>query len=106
MRGVDERWDSSGSGRLGDSPVIGAGNYADNRFGSAAVPVVARWPSAARRRRASSCTCVTASSLAEALEAAMIDLRHLDDPFAGDRTNVMNIIDGCWRERQRCFDVR
>lgn len=75
-------------GRMGDSPVIGAGNYADNRWGGAAC--TGRGEMAQR--------CVTAysvvtfmrfgMSLDEALRQAMKDLESLDDPFASE----MNIV--------------
>ena len=75
-------------GRMGDSPVIGAGNYADNRWGGAAC--TGRGEMAQR--------CVTAHSvvtfmrfgmsLDEALRQAMKDLEHLDDPYASE----MNIV--------------
>lgn len=75
-------------GRLGDSPIIGAGNYADNRWGAAAC--TGRGEMAQR--------CLTAHSVVtfmrfgmtieNALRAAMIDLRALDDPYASE----MNIV--------------
>jgi beta-aspartyl-peptidase (threonine type) len=75
-------------GRMGDSPIIGAGNYADNRWGAAAC--TGRGEMAQR--------CVTAHSvvtfmrfgmsLEEALYQAMKDLEQLDDPYASE----MNII--------------
>lgn len=75
-------------GRMGDSPVIGAGNYADNRWGAAAC--TGRGEMAQR--------CVTAHSvvtfmrfgmsLEESLQQAMRDLDSLDDPFASE----MNIL--------------
>lgn len=75
-------------GRLGDSPIIGAGNYADNRWGAAAC--TGRGEMAQR--------CCTAHSvvtfmrfgmdLPKALTTAMTDLRSLDDPFASE----MNIV--------------
>jgi beta-aspartyl-peptidase (threonine type) len=75
-------------GRLGDSPIIGAGNYADNRWGAAAC--TGRGEMAQR--------CLTAHSvvtfmrfgktLPEALTMAMEDLRSLDDPYASE----MNIV--------------
>lgn len=75
-------------GRLGDSPIIGAGNYADNRWGAAAC--TGRGEMAQR--------CCTAHSvvtfmrfgmtLDEALRTAMTDLNHLDDPYASE----MNIV--------------
>ena len=75
-------------GRMGDSPIIGAGNYADNRWGAAAC--TGRGEMAQR--------CVTAHSVVtfmrfgmsieEALQQAMVDLNQLDDPFASE----MNIL--------------
>lgn len=75
-------------GRLGDSPIIGAGNYADNRWGAAAC--TGRGEMAQR--------CCTAHSvvmfmrfgmpLAEALKTALLDLQALDDPYASE----MNVI--------------
>lgn len=75
-------------GRMGDSPIIGAGNYVDDRWGAAAC--TGRGEMAQR--------CVTAHSvvtfmrfglsLEEALRLAMNDLSHLDDPYI----NEMNIV--------------
>ncbi|MDQ3043937.1 MAG: N(4)-(beta-N-acetylglucosaminyl)-L-asparaginase [Chloroflexota bacterium] len=75
-------------GRLGDSPVIGAGNYADNRWGAAAC--TGRGEMAQR--------CCTAHSVvtfmrfgmdvADAARQAMEDLRALDDPYASE----MNLV--------------
>src|SRR6478736_2592745 len=75
-------------GRLGDSPIIGAGNYADNRWGAAACT--------GRGEMALRC-CTSHSvvmfmrfgmSIEDALRQAMIDLRSLDDPYRSE----MNII--------------
>jgi beta-aspartyl-peptidase (threonine type) len=73
---------------MGDSPIIGAGNYADNRWGAAAC--TGRGEMAQR--------CVTAHSVVtfmrfgmsieEALRTAMTDLEVLDDPYASE----MNIV--------------
>ena len=71
-------------GRLGDSPIVGAGNYADNRWGAAACT--------GRGEMAQRCctahTVVTmmrcGHNLDAALELAMADLIALDDPFAGE----------------------
>lgn len=81
-------WAWKWPGRMGDSPIIGAGNYADNRWGAAAC--TGRGEMAQR--------CVTAHSVVmfmrfgmsidEALLQAMNDLNALDDPFASE----MNII--------------
>jgi beta-aspartyl-peptidase (threonine type) len=68
-------------GRLGDSPVIGAGNYADNRYGAAAC--TGRGEMAVRL-----CTAHTVvralkegRSLADAAREAMIEIRDLPDRF-------------------------
>jgi beta-aspartyl-peptidase (threonine type) len=75
-------------GRLGDSPVIGAGNYADNRWGAAAC--TGRGEMAQRCLTAHSVVTFMrfGQSLPEALETAMKDLAHLDDPYASE----MNIV--------------
>jgi beta-aspartyl-peptidase (threonine type) len=85
-------WGFKWPGRLGDSPIIAAGNYADNRFGAAAC--TGRGEMAIRCATAHSVVMYMrhGQSLEAALENAMVDLRHLDDPFAGDRSNVMNIV--------------
>jgi beta-aspartyl-peptidase (threonine type) len=74
-------------GRMGDTPVIGAGNYADNRHGAAACT----------GRGEMTIRCATAHSvvhamqlglsLEAALRAAMADLNGLPDPFA-NRVNI------------------
>ncbi len=84
-------WGFKWPGRLGDSPIIGAGNYADNRYGAAAC--TGRGEMAIR--------CATAHSvvmylrfgftLEDALRQAMLDLRALDDPYA-EADTVMNIV--------------
>lgn len=76
-------WSWKYPGRLGDSPVIGAGNYADNRYGAAAC--TGRGEMAMR--------CCTAHSvvmylkmgmtLMEAGSAATLDLAYLVDPYFG-----------------------
>jgi beta-aspartyl-peptidase (threonine type) len=81
-------WQWKYPGRLGDSPIIAAGNYADNRYGAAAC--TGRGEMAIR--------CATARSvvlymkmgmrLEAALAEAMVDLQSLDDPYAAG----MNVI--------------
>lgn len=75
-------------GRMGDSPVIGAGNYADNRWGSAAC--TGRGEMAQRCLTAHSVVTFMrfGMSLDDALRQGMQDLDHLDDPYASE----MNII--------------
>jgi beta-aspartyl-peptidase (threonine type) len=75
-------------GRMGDSPIIGAGNYADNRWGAAAC--TGRGEMAQRCLTAHSVVMFMrfGMSLDEALEQAMNDLAHLDDPYKSE----MNIV--------------
>ncbi|MDP9354909.1 MAG: N(4)-(beta-N-acetylglucosaminyl)-L-asparaginase [Chloroflexota bacterium] len=75
-------------GRLGDSPIIGAGNYADDRWGAAAC--TGRGEMAMRCCTAHSVVTFMrcGMSLSEALTTAMQDLRALDDPYASE----MNIV--------------
>ena len=75
-------------GRLGDSPVIGSGNYADNRYGAAACTGMGEM--AIR-----GCTAFSVishmkygKSVEEATKLAMKELRYLGGKFIGD----MNII--------------
>lgn len=81
-------------GRLGDSPVIGAGNYADTRYGAAAC--TGRGEMAIR--------CATARSIVLYLKMgleleaagreAFRDLAALVDPFAGSMNAVVMTADG------------
>ena len=75
-------------GRLGDSPIIGAGNYADNRYGAAAC--TGRGEMAQRCLTAHSVVMFMrfGKSLTDALRHAAEDLRDLDDPYASE----MNIV--------------
>lgn len=75
-------------GRMGDSPIIGAGNYADNRWGAATC--TGRGEMAQRCLTAHSVVTFMrfGMSLDEALHQAMKDLEHLDDPYASE----MNIV--------------
>ncbi len=84
-------WGFKWPGRLGDSPVIGAGNYADTRYGAAAC--TGRGEMAIRACTAHSVVFYMkmGMSLDEALTAAMKDLADQVDPYA-ERMNVMNIV--------------
>lgn len=81
-------------GRLGDSPIIGAGNYADNRWGAAAC--TGRGEMAQRACTAHSVVTFLrfGQSLDQAVTAAMTDLRSLDDPFASEMNIVALDADG------------
>ena len=75
-------------GRLGDSPIVGAGNYADDRYGAAAC--TGRGEMALRCCTAHSVVMFLrfGMSLEGALRTAMDDLRALDDPYASE----MNVV--------------
>jgi beta-aspartyl-peptidase (threonine type) len=84
-------WGFKWPGRVGDSPIIGAGNYADNRYGAAAC--TGRGEMAIRGATAYSIVRYMREgrALDDALGHAMLDLRDLLDPFA-ERVNVMNAV--------------
>jgi len=71
-------------GRLGDSPVIGAGNYCDNRYGAAAC--TGRGEMAIRCATARSVVLYMklGMSVADALAEAQRDLWALEDAFYGN----------------------
>lgn len=71
-------------GRVGDSPIIGAGNYADQRYGAACC--TGRGEMAQRLCTAHSVVTFMRCglSLEEALERAAEDLHQLADPFWGE----------------------
>ena len=75
-------------GRVGDSPIIGAGNYCDNRYGAAAC--TGRGEMAIRATTAHSVVLYMkmGMNLEAALTEAMQDLTHLEDAFYGG----MNIV--------------
>ena len=75
-------------GRLGDSPIIGAGNYADNRYGAAACTGMGEMAIRACTAHSLVLYMKMGLSLAEASEHAMKDLRDLDGRFI----SVMNLI--------------
>ncbi len=84
-------WGFKWPGRLGDSPIIAAGNYADNRWGAAAC--TGRGEMAIRAATSHSVVSFMrhGMSLDEALRQAMLDLSYFPDKFA-ERENVMNIV--------------
>jgi len=81
-------------GRLGDSPVIGAGNYADNLYGAAAC--TGRGEMAIRCGTARSIVLYMKMglSLEAAGREAFADLERLVDPFAGSMNSIAMAHDG------------
>lgn len=85
-------WGFKWPGRVGDTPIIGAGNYADNRYGAAGC--TGRGEMAIRAATAHSVVTFMrmGQSLEEALRQAMLDLRDLEDRFAERYAGIMNIV--------------
>jgi beta-aspartyl-peptidase (threonine type) len=68
-------------GRVGDSPVIGAGNYADNRYGACACTGYGEMAIRCGTARSVTLYLKLGFSLERAAREAMTDLRHLTVPF-------------------------
>jgi L-asparaginase / beta-aspartyl-peptidase len=66
-------------GRLGDTPVIGAGNYADDRYGAAACTGWGELAIRAGTARSVVAALAAGCGLADACTAAMADLADLED---------------------------
>jgi beta-aspartyl-peptidase (threonine type) len=81
-------WFAKYPGRLGDSPVIGAGNYADNRYGAAACTGMGEMAIRASTARSVVLYIKMGLSLEEAGRQAMQDLNDLGGHYLDD----MNII--------------
>ena len=82
-------------GRVGDSPIIGAGNYADDRWGAAAC--TGRGEMAQRLCTAHSVVTFMrfGYSLDDALALAIQDLNALEDPYRGE-VNILAVDrEGC-----------
>lgn len=75
-------------GRIGDSPIIGAGNYADNRYGACACTGMGEMAIRAGTARSLVLYLKMGMSLVEAARQAMTDLRDLGGDFIGG----MNLI--------------
>jgi beta-aspartyl-peptidase (threonine type) len=75
-------------GRVGDSPIIGAGNYCDNRYGAACCTGRGEMAIRASTARSVVLYLKAGMSLEEALTEAMEDLWSLEDPYYG-RMNIV-----------------
>jgi beta-aspartyl-peptidase (threonine type) len=75
-------------GRLGDSPIIGAGNYCDNRYGAAACTGRGEMAIRASTARSVVLYMKLGMTLEQALTEAMQDLWPLEDPYYG-RMNIV-----------------
>lgn len=81
-------WFAKYPGRLGDSPIIGAGNYADNRYGAAACTGLGEMSIRASTARSVVFYMKMGFSLEQAGIQAMRDLNDLGGNYIGD----MNIV--------------
>ncbi|MFQ5593030.1 MAG: N(4)-(beta-N-acetylglucosaminyl)-L-asparaginase, partial [Anaerolineae bacterium] len=70
-------------GRLGDSPIIGAGGYADNRYGAAACTGRGEMAICFSTARSVVLYMKMGLSVEEACVEAMNDFKALQDPYAG-----------------------
>jgi beta-aspartyl-peptidase (threonine type) len=77
-------------GRVGDSPVIGAGNYADDRYGACACTGYGEMAIRAGTARSVVLYLKMGLSLERACREAMTDLRHLPVPLS-PRMNLVAI---------------
>lgn len=75
-------------GRVGDSPIIGAGNYADNRFGAAACTGLGEMAIRASTAHSVVFYLKMGMSIEEAGKRAMLDLNDLGGPYL----SVMNFV--------------
>jgi beta-aspartyl-peptidase (threonine type) len=75
-------------GRLGDSPIIGAGNYADNRYGAAACTGMGEMAIRASTAHSLVFYMKMGMSVAEAGQRAMADLNDLGGAYL-DRMNLI-----------------
>ncbi len=74
-------WPWSYPGRLGDSPVIGAGSYADNRWGAAASTGTGEVVLRTSATRSIILYMKMGAEVGPAVRMAMADLRDLNDPL-------------------------
>lgn len=86
-------------GRVGDSPIIGAGNYCDNRFGGCACTGYGEMAMRANTAHSLVLYMKMGMSLSRAAREAMKDLRALSVPFAPG----MNLIAADARGRHAGF---
>ena len=83
-------WAFKYPGRVGDSPLIGAGNYCDDRYGACACTGLGEWAIRAGTARMVVSSLQHGLSLAEACEGGVKDLA--DIPLPPDIEPVMNLI--------------
>jgi beta-aspartyl-peptidase (threonine type) len=83
-------WAFKYPGRVGDSPLIGAGNYCDDRYGACACTGLGEWAIRAGTARAVVQHLAYGLTLEEACRAAIADL--LSIPLPSDVEPIMNLV--------------
>ncbi len=83
-------WAFKYPGRVGDSPVIGAGNYCDDRYGACACTGMGEWSLRSSTARLVVYGLQNGLSLADACGAALSDLA--DIPLAAHVESVMSLV--------------
>jgi len=83
-------WAFKYPGRVGDSPIIGAGNYCDNRYGACACTGMGEWSLRSSTARLVVYGLQAGLSLADACLAALADLA--DIPLAAHVESVMSLV--------------
>ena len=83
-------WAFKYPGRVGDSPLVGAGNYCDDRFGACACTGLGEWAIRAGTARMVVAGLQSGLSLTDACQRAIRDLA--DIPLPPDIEPVMNLI--------------
>ncbi len=81
-------WGWKYPGRVGDSPIIGAGNYADNRYGACGCTGYGEMAIRSSTAHSVVLYMKTGMSLARAGREAMKDLRHLTVPFSSGMNHI------------------
>jgi L-asparaginase len=97
-------WAYKYPGRLGDSPIIGAGLYVDNRFGAAACTHTGEMAVRAGTSRAVVAYMKKGASVREACLEALDDLRHLKGGFLG--SVVIHAVDATGTPHVVCLDMK
>ena len=93
-------WAFKFPGRLGDSPVIGAGNYCDDRFGGCACTGLGEWAIRAGVAKSVIAAIEYGIPLEEACRRAMVDLLSIPVPAGIDAAMSLVAIDGLGNHMQ------
>jgi len=82
-------WAWKHPGRLGDSPIIGAGNYCYDHYGAVACTGVGEWAIRGSTARSVILYCRQGLSMRAACAQALRDLAHMDRSRIGGNLNIL-----------------